>query len=74
MHNLCTEGLYNLSGRQSHKSRLMFIGGFSEKMTPQLDFKGCMDIDHEKIEKEIEGRRNSNCQLSQDRQINVQSW
>lgn len=66
MQNLSMEGLYNLSGRQSHKSSVMFIGRISEKMTPKLGFKGCTDIDHEKIEIEISSRMNSNCQISQD--------
>lgn len=61
MHNLCIEGLYDLSRRQSHKSSLMFIGRLSEKMTPKLGFKGYIDIDHEKIEKEISSRRNGSC-------------
>lgn len=61
MHNLCIEGLYDLSGRQSHKYSLMFIDGLSEKMTPKLVIKGCIDIVHKKIEKEISSRRNSNC-------------
>lgn len=72
MQNICTEELYNLSGKQSHKSSLMFIGGLTEKMTPWLGFKGCIDIDHEKTEVGISSRKNSNCQISQDGQKNVQ--
>lgn len=72
MHNLCIEGLYNLNGRQPHKSSLRFMGRLSEKMTPKLDFKGCIDIDYEKIAMKVASRRNSNCQSSHDGQINVQ--
>lgn len=72
IHDLCIEGLYSLGGRQLHKSSLMFMGRLSEEMTPKLDFKGCIDIDHEKTEEEITSRRKSGCQISQDGQINVQ--
>lgn len=50
MQNLSMEGLNNLSGRQPYKSSVMLIGRISEKMTPKFGFKGCTDIDHEKIE------------------------
>lgn len=33
------------------------MGRLSEEMPPKLDFKGCIDIDHEKTEKEIISRR-----------------
>lgn len=35
----------------------MFMGRLSEEMPPKLDFKGCIDIDHEQTEKEIISRR-----------------
>lgn len=35
----------------------MFMGRLSEEMLPKLDFKGCIDIDHEKSENEITSRR-----------------
>lgn len=67
--NLGIEGLHSLSGRKSHKSSPIFIGRLSEKMTPQLSFKGRIAIDHEI---DISSRKNSNCQISQDGQTNVQ--
>lgn len=70
MHNLYIEGLCHRNGR--HKSNLMYIGRLSEKLTLKLGFKGYRDIDCEKKEKEIASRRYSNCQISQDEQINIQ--
>lgn len=72
VHSLCIEGLYSLSGKQSHKPSLMLIGGLLQKMTPKLGFKGCIDIDRDKIEKETPSRENCNHQISQDGQTNVQ--
>lgn len=41
-------------------------------MTPKLGFKGCIDIDRDKMEKETPSRENCNHQISQDGQTNVQ--